>query len=182
MRFSTSVFFHQKYPPWTLIHILSFFRICFQIRGVIIIKVWLPAASCSRESNLSAALCSGESNLAATFSAGSQISPLYDAAGSQVNDYCRNLPAAWCSGGSQILLLHFAGGESNLTAAWCSGESNLAAERNEMWHFVSDSIPGPKGMSAIAGMLLITSVTVTSMISLRYVLDDWDILFTHIGS
>jgi hypothetical protein len=32
-------FFHQKYPTWTLIRILSFFRICFQICGVIRIKV-----------------------------------------------------------------------------------------------------------------------------------------------
>jgi hypothetical protein len=49
VRFSYSVLFHQKYPPWTLIHILSFFQICFQICGVIRIKIWLPAAWCSRE-------------------------------------------------------------------------------------------------------------------------------------
>jgi hypothetical protein len=52
-----------KYPPWTLIHILSIFWICFQIRRVLKIKVLLPAALCSGESNLSAAWCNSESNL-----------------------------------------------------------------------------------------------------------------------
>ncbi len=85
----------------------NFFRIYFQIRGVIRIKVWLPAASCSGESNLFAASCSGESNLAAAFCSGES-----------------NLSAALCSG------------ESNLTAAWCSGESNLTAawcSRESIW-------------------------------------------------
>ncbi len=43
-RFFTSVFFHQKYPPWTLIHILSWFQTLFHIHGVIRIEVWLPTA------------------------------------------------------------------------------------------------------------------------------------------
>ncbi len=29
-----TLFFHQKHPPWTLIHILNFVQICVQIRGV----------------------------------------------------------------------------------------------------------------------------------------------------
>ncbi len=57
---------------------------------------------------------------------GSQISPLYDAVGSQVNDNCRNLPAARCSGESNFPTA-FCSGESNLPAALCSGKSNIAA-------------------------------------------------------
>ncbi len=110
--------------------------------------VWLPAASCRGESNLSDALCSGESNLANAFAVGSQISPLHDAARNQVNDCCRNLPAAWCSGesnfptafcsremwlptascsGESNLAAAFFSGDSNLTTAWCSRESNHSA-------------------------------------------------------
>ncbi len=56
--------------------------------------LWLPAASCSGESDLSAAFGSGESNLTAEWCNGES-----------------NLTAAWCSG------------ESNLTSTLCSGES-----------------------------------------------------------
>ncbi len=103
--FPPPFFFHQKYPPWTLFHILSFFEFAF---------------------NFVEHYAAGSQISPLHIAAGSKISPLYDAAGSQVNDCCRNLPAAWCSGESNFPTA-FCKKESNLSAALCSRESNLAA-------------------------------------------------------
>jgi hypothetical protein len=88
-------FFHQKYTPWTLIHILSFFRI-FSQKFVELLELkfnsLLHDAAGSQISPQHYEVGSQTSPL--HFAAGSQISLLHDAAGSQVNDCCRNLSAA----------------------------------------------------------------------------------------
>ncbi len=60
MRFFTSVFFHQNFTPWTLIHILNFFEFGFKFTE----------------------LFEFEFDSLLHHAAGSQISPLHDAAGS----------------------------------------------------------------------------------------------------
>ncbi len=66
--------------PW-------FFQIWFQIRGVIPIEVWLPAALCRGEWNLATAFCSGKSNLPTAFCSGEMWLPT----ASWIRSYCCNM-------------------------------------------------------------------------------------------
>jgi hypothetical protein len=100
--FQPSFFSHQKYPPWTLIHILIFFIFSFkfvdffQLRFVSLLHH-----------------AAGSKILLLHNAAGSQIVPLHHAAGSQV------LPLHDAAG-SKILPPHDASGSQ-----FGSGESNL---------------------------------------------------------
>jgi hypothetical protein len=81
-RFFRSRFFHHKYPPGPLIHVLEFFQIYFHTHGVIELKFdsLLHHAAKSQILPLHGA-------------AESQISPLHLTERSQVSDLCRNVPS-----------------------------------------------------------------------------------------
>ncbi len=123
-------FFSSKVPTLDPNSYPNFFRICFQICGVIDLKFDSPLHDTAGSQIFPQHYAAGSQISPLHFAAGSQISPLYDAAGSQVNDCCRNLPAAWCSG------------ESNFPTAFCSGKSIhgdaissflIFADRNWAW-------------------------------------------------
>jgi hypothetical protein len=66
-------FYHQLYPPWTLIDTLNFLsKFGFE---------FVELSELKFDSLLH-------------YAAGSKIFSLHDATGSQVNNFCRNLPAA----------------------------------------------------------------------------------------